>query len=60
MLTAREREIAVLTSSGSSAQEVAEALSISRRTVENHLYSVYGKLGVSTRAELRKALEARR
>jgi DNA-binding CsgD family transcriptional regulator len=57
-LTAREREIAVLTSSGSSAQDVAETLSISRRTVENHLYSIYGKLGVSTRAELKKALEA--
>ncbi|MEU9369998.1 LuxR C-terminal-related transcriptional regulator [Streptomyces avermitilis] len=57
-LTAREREIAVLTSSGASAQAVAEALSISRRTVENHLYSIYGKLGVSTRAELKKALEA--
>ncbi|MFD9434222.1 LuxR C-terminal-related transcriptional regulator [Streptomyces sp. NPDC060002] len=57
-LSAREREIAVLTSSGASAQPVAETLSISRRTVENHLYSIYGKLGVSTRAELKKALEA--
>ncbi|MFE4698763.1 LuxR C-terminal-related transcriptional regulator [Streptomyces sp. NPDC056738] len=55
-LTPRERDIALLTSSGASAQEVADALSISRRTVENHLYNIYGKLGVSTRAELKKAL----
>ncbi|MFE8013981.1 LuxR C-terminal-related transcriptional regulator [Streptomyces antibioticus] len=55
-LTARERDVALLLCSGASAQEVAESLSISRRTVENHVYNIYGKLGVSTRAELKKAI----
>ncbi|MFF0598783.1 LuxR C-terminal-related transcriptional regulator [Streptomyces antibioticus] len=57
-LTARERDIAALISSGASAQDAAESLSISRRTVENHLYNIYGKLGVSSRAELKKKLES--
>lgn len=55
-LTSREREIAILTATGASAQDVAESLSISRRTVQNHLYNIYGKLGVSNRSELKKTL----
>ncbi|MDT9691492.1 LuxR C-terminal-related transcriptional regulator [Streptomyces sp. P9(2023)] len=50
-LTAREREIVTLAVSLSN-QEIADRLVLSVRTVENHLYRAYGKLAVTTRAEL--------
>lgn len=50
-LTPREREIAVLAITRSS-QEIADRLRLSVRTVDNHLARVYGKLGISGRAEL--------
>lgn len=55
-LTPREREIAVLAAEGLPSKEVAERLSVSPRTVSNHLQNVYTKLGVSKRAELSAAL----
>ncbi|SES10594.1 AAA ATPase domain-containing protein [Streptomyces sp. yr375] len=51
-LTAREREIVTLAVSHLSNQEIADRLVLSVRTVENHLYRAYGKLGVTTRSEL--------
>jgi len=51
-LTRREREIASLASAGSSSKEIAAKLFLSTRTVDNHLQSVYGKLGISGRHEL--------
>ena len=51
-LSAREREIALLAASGRSSKEIAEALYLSVRTVDNHLQKVYMKLGVGSRAEL--------
>ncbi|MFD3936181.1 LuxR C-terminal-related transcriptional regulator [Streptomyces sp. NPDC058611] len=51
-LTAREREVVALAVSQLSNQEIADRLVLSVRTVENHLYRAYGKLGVTTRAEL--------
>jgi len=51
-LTAREREVAGLAASGASSKEIAGRLYISLRTVENHLQSVYSKLGVGSREEL--------
>lgn len=51
-LTAREREIAALAASGLSSREIGERLFLSRRTVDNHLGSVYTKLGISGRDEL--------
>ncbi|MFD9434110.1 LuxR C-terminal-related transcriptional regulator [Streptomyces sp. NPDC060002] len=51
-LTAREREIVTLAVSQLSNQEIADRLVLSVRTVENHLYRAYGKLGVTTRSEL--------
>jgi DNA-binding NarL/FixJ family response regulator len=51
-LTEREREIAKLVSTGKSNRAIAAALVISERTVENHLASIFGKLGVSSRTEL--------
>ncbi|MFG3093338.1 LuxR C-terminal-related transcriptional regulator [Streptomyces sp. NPDC048202] len=55
-LTAREREIASLAVSQLSNQEIADRLVLSVRTVENHLYRAYGKLGVTARTELARVL----
>ncbi|MEV8099924.1 LuxR C-terminal-related transcriptional regulator [Kitasatospora sp. NPDC085879] len=51
-LTARENEIAVLAVQGHSSRRIAEILTLSVRTVDNHLQRVYAKLGVTSRAEL--------
>jgi len=55
-LSAREREIALLAADGLGSQEIADRLVVSVRTVSNHLQSVYLKLGVNRRSELRDAL----
>lgn len=55
-LTKREREIAVLAADGLASRAIAERLYLSVRTVDNHLARIYGKLGVSGRAELAEAL----
>ncbi|MFF8848266.1 LuxR C-terminal-related transcriptional regulator [Streptomyces sp. NPDC015127] len=52
-LSAREREIAGLVSRGLSDKEIADALILSPRTVGNHLYRIYRKIGVADRRELR-------
>jgi DNA-binding CsgD family transcriptional regulator len=51
-LSPREREVAILTARGQTAQEVGEALFIGKRTVETHLANVYAKLGVGSKREL--------
>jgi len=51
-LTRREQEVAALACQGLSNADIAERLVVSVRTVESHLYSAYGKLGVSDRAGL--------
>jgi pimeloyl-ACP methyl ester carboxylesterase len=57
-LSRREREVALLTARGETATEIAGHLSLSKRTVESHLVSVYGKLGVGSKTELiRRAAE---
>ena len=55
-LTPAERDTAVLAANGHSNKEIAEALYLSPRTVENRLQRVYEKLGVAGRAELGDAL----
>jgi DNA-binding CsgD family transcriptional regulator len=55
-LTRREREVASMAAAGASSREIAAKLVLSVRTVENHLQSVYGKLGVTGRDELARAL----
>ena len=54
-LTDRERDVAVLVAKGLTNPEVAEHLYISRKAVEYHLRNTYGKLGISSRRELRSA-----
>ena len=55
-LSAREREIAILAAGGCSTKDIAERVYLSARTVENHLYRAYVKLGVTDRAGLAAAL----
>ncbi len=51
-LTARELQVAQLAAQGLASQEIADRLSVSRRTVDNYLGSVYRKLGISSREDL--------
>ncbi|MBB2946446.1 DNA-binding NarL/FixJ family response regulator [Actinoplanes lutulentus] len=55
-LTAQELEIAGLAAAGLTNKQIAERLHLSHRTVGAHLYRVFPKLGVSSRAGLRDAL----
>jgi DNA-binding CsgD family transcriptional regulator len=50
--TAREREVATLLARGLSRAEIAEALVLSPHTVEDHVKSLYDKIGVASRQEL--------
>ena len=51
-LTPQERTIARLSAAGRSNAEIAKELSVSVRTVENLLYSIYAKCGVTSSFEL--------
>ena len=51
-LTARQLEIATLAAAGASNKEIAGSLHVSIRTVEGHLYQIFGKLCISDRADL--------
>jgi DNA-binding CsgD family transcriptional regulator len=55
-LTASERRIAELAGEGLTNREIAQTLFVTARTVEGHLTSVFRKLQVSSRDELRAAL----
>jgi DNA-binding CsgD family transcriptional regulator len=57
-LTASERRIAELAASGQTNPEIAQALFVTRRTVETHLGHVYTKLHISSRDQLPTALAA--
>jgi predicted ATPase/DNA-binding CsgD family transcriptional regulator len=55
-LSRRQAQIANLVVAGKSSREIAETLSLSPRTVEHHLESIFNKLGVGSRVELVAAL----
>ncbi|HEX5616763.1 MAG TPA: LuxR C-terminal-related transcriptional regulator [Acidimicrobiia bacterium] len=59
-LSDRERRIAELVAHGSTNQEVAVALHLSRKTIENHLTRIYQKLGLRSRTELARAVDSAR
>ena len=49
-LTGRERDVAELAAGGLTSRAIGAQLSVSVRTVDNHLGRIYAKLGVSSRA----------
>lgn len=55
-LTVSERRVAQLAAEGRSNPEIAQALFVTRKTVETHLGHVYRKLDVSGRGQLGRAL----
>jgi DNA-binding CsgD family transcriptional regulator len=57
-LTAQERRIVSLAAAGLTNKQIGQRLYLSPRTVSSHLYRVFPKLGVSSRAGLRDALIA--
>jgi DNA-binding NarL/FixJ family response regulator len=50
-LTEREQEVLRALSKGYTNQKLAALLVVSPKTVQNHLYSIYQKIGVSSRSE---------
>ncbi|WP_406108020.1 AAA family ATPase [Micromonospora globbae] len=58
VLTPQEREIAELAGSGLTNKQIGEKLFLSHRTVGTHLYQIFPKLGITSRAALRDALAA--
>jgi DNA-binding CsgD family transcriptional regulator len=58
-LSSRETEIANLLAEGKTNGEIAEALFISLKTVETHIYNIFRKTGVSNRVQLARALLSR-
>jgi DNA-binding CsgD family transcriptional regulator len=55
-LTAQELQIAQLAADGLSNREIGQQLFLSHRTVSTHLYRVFPKLGITSRADLATAL----
>jgi DNA-binding CsgD family transcriptional regulator len=57
-LTPQELEIATFAAAGLSNKEIGSRLYLSHRTIGAHLYRIFPKLGVTSRAALRDALAA--
>jgi DNA-binding CsgD family transcriptional regulator len=55
-LTKQETTVAECAVSGLTNQEIADRLHISARTVASHLYRIFNKIGVTSRAQLPAAL----
>ncbi|WP_229858747.1 AAA family ATPase [Streptomyces poonensis] len=56
LLTGQELRIATLAATGLSNKEIGRELGLSPRTVATHLYKVFPKLGITSRAALAQAL----
>jgi DNA-binding NarL/FixJ family response regulator len=52
LLTRREEEIVSLVADGLKNREIAQQLKLSEHTVKNHLFRIFERLGISSRAEL--------
>ncbi|WP_029429494.1 LuxR family transcriptional regulator [Blastococcus sp. URHD0036] len=59
VLTPQEHEIAMLAATGLTNKQIGAQLYLSHRTVSAHLYRVFPKLGIASRAALRDALTQR-
>jgi DNA-binding NarL/FixJ family response regulator len=57
LLAPQELEIAELAASGLTNHQIGRRLSLSHRTVATHLYRIFPKLGISSRVQLREALD---
>jgi DNA-binding CsgD family transcriptional regulator len=57
VLSERERAIAELVADGRTNKEIGAQLLISTRTVERHLSHIFGKLGITSRAQLGATIE---
>jgi DNA-binding CsgD family transcriptional regulator len=55
-LTAQELQIAALAAEGLTNREIGERLFLSHRTIGSHLYRIFPKLEITSRAQLRDAL----
>ena len=51
-LTEREREVAILIAQGNSNQMIADALVVTKRTVETHIGNIMFKLGCTSRTQI--------
>jgi DNA-binding NarL/FixJ family response regulator len=51
-LTAREQDVALLIARGLTNRRIAQELSISESTVENHIHKIFKKLGFSSRSRI--------
>jgi DNA-binding NarL/FixJ family response regulator len=51
-LTQREREVAALIAQGSTNAAIAQALTLSERTIEKHVENIMNKLGVNARTQI--------
>jgi len=56
-LTPQERSIAELAAAGLTNKQIGQQLYLSHRTVSGHLHRIFPKLGISSRAALRQALD---
>jgi DNA-binding NarL/FixJ family response regulator len=52
-----DREIAELAAAGLTNRQIGDRLYLSHRTVAAHLYQIFPRLGVTSRAALRDALD---
>ncbi|NMO51561.1 AAA family ATPase [Actinoplanes sp. TBRC 11911] len=57
-LSPQELQIATMAAEGLSNREIGQRLYVSHRTVGSHLYRLFPKLGITSRAQLRDALAA--
>jgi DNA-binding NarL/FixJ family response regulator len=57
VLTPQERSIAELATAGLTNKQISQQLYLSHRTVAGHLHRIFPKLGISSRAALRQALD---
>ena len=58
MLTPLDRQIAEFAAAGLTNKQIGERLYLSHRTVAAHLYQLFPRLGITSRAALRDVLDA--